>query len=78
MYIFNDYHFFTSSFSAEILNAESSSAGYCLFLFWFFFPFLIFFNLFFDSLKYRKIPRQPYLDEENLDFRHDLPQIFGQ
>lgn len=81
MYFFKDYKIFTSISSTEILNAEHFSAGYCLFLSWgfltfFFFFLFLFFFLFkvFDSLKYRK----PYLDEENQEFRHDLPKISGQ
>lgn len=29
-------------------------------------------------LKYRKIPRQPYLDEENAELGHELPEVFGK
>lgn len=29
-------------------------------------------------LKYRKIPRQPYLDEENVELGHELPEVFGK
>lgn len=50
----------------------------CFFSDFSFLSFQVFFVKFFDSLKYRKIPGQPYLDEENLEFQHDLPKIFGQ
>lgn len=34
--------------------------------------------VFFAILKYRKIPRQPYLDEENAELGHELPEVFGK